>query len=144
MSGNKRQSSVKVGEFQPPADSSRVGAKAVSDEKTNDDSAQACWQDNEMSFGTGEGVAEIRPDIVAIREAQSFLAGYFAATRLITAPYLSGKTGNRVYLKLEAELPTGSFKVRGALLAWRARVEEGRDRGGKVALPAARGIMGRR
>jgi threonine dehydratase len=79
-----------------------------------------------MSFGAGERVAEIRPDISAIREAQGFLAGYFGATRLIAAPFLSGRAGRRVYLKLEAELPTGSFKVRGALwgLASRMRAQE--------------------
>ncbi len=66
------------------------------------------------------------PELAAIREAQRFLAGYFGATRLIEAPYLSGKTGKQVWLQLEAELPTGSFKVRGALggLATRMRAQE--------------------
>jgi threonine dehydratase len=78
-----------------------------------------------MSFGTGEGVGEIRPNISAIREAQGFLAKYFAATRLVAAPYLSERTGKRVYLKLETELPTGSFKVRGALYALALRLKKG-------------------
>jgi threonine dehydratase len=68
---------------------------------------------------------EIRPQLVTIREAQRLLADYFAATRLIAAPYLGGKTGKRVWLKLEAELPTGSFKVRGALCGLATRLKEG-------------------
>ena len=79
-----------------------------------------------MSFGTSEGVAEVRPHISAIREAQQFLAKYFAVTRLIAAPFLSGRAGKSVYLKLEAELPTGSFKVRGALWGLASRLKKGR------------------
>jgi threonine dehydratase len=69
---------------------------------------------------------EIQPELASIRQAQEFLAKYFGATRLIAASFLSGKTGKSVYLKLEAELPTGSFKVRGALwgLATRMRAQE--------------------
>ena len=46
-------------------------------------------------------------------------------TRLIAAPFLSGRAGKRVWLKLEAELPTGSFKVRGALWALASRLKRG-------------------
>jgi len=69
---------------------------------------------------------EIQPPIDAIREAREFLAKYFAVTRLIAAPFLSGRAGRRVWLKLEAELPTGSFKVRGALWALATRLKRGR------------------
>jgi threonine dehydratase len=68
---------------------------------------------------------EIRPQLDRIREAQRFLAEHFGATRLVAAPFLSGRAGKRVYLKLEAELPTGSFKVRGALWALAARLKRG-------------------
>ena len=78
-----------------------------------------------MSFVSGEGAVGIRPDILAIREAQRFLADYFGATRLIAAPFLGARVGKRVYLKLEAELPTGSFKVRGALWGLAARLKKG-------------------
>ena len=73
----------------------------------------------------GEVRLQIRPELTSIRQAQEFLAKHFGATRLIEAPYLSAKTGKRVYLKLETELPTGSFKVRGALwaLAMRMRAQ---------------------
>ena len=68
---------------------------------------------------------QIAPSISRIREAQGFLAKYFAPTRLIDAPLLSVATGKNVYLKLETELPTGSFKVRGALWALAQRLNRG-------------------
>lgn len=68
---------------------------------------------------------QIQPDITKIREAQAFLKKYFAPTRLIPAPFLSRSTGNNVYLKLETELPTGSFKVRGAFYALAERMKKG-------------------
>src|SRR5438034_11082334 len=69
---------------------------------------------DEMSAGAG---AQIQPSLAAIREAQKFLAQYFAETRLIAGPFLSQRTAKNVYLKLETELPTASFKVRGAFYA---------------------------
>jgi threonine dehydratase len=71
-----------------------------------------------------ELVNELRLD--AVRNAREFLAEHFGVTRLIAAPYLSEQVGNRVWLKLEAELPTGSFKVRGALWALATRLKRGR------------------
>jgi len=67
----------------------------------------------------------IVPSIATIREAQGFLANHFAPTRLIHAPFLSQATGTSVYLKLETELPTGSFKVRGAFWALAQRMKLG-------------------
>jgi threonine dehydratase len=69
---------------------------------------------------------EIRPPIDTIRQTREFLAKYFEVTRLIAAPSLSDKAGKLVYLKLEAELPTGSFKARGALWALATRLKKGR------------------
>jgi threonine dehydratase len=60
-----------------------------------------------------------------IRVAREFLANHFAVTRLLAAPHLSKKSGKRAYLKLETELPTGSFKVRGALYALSRRLKRG-------------------
>jgi threonine dehydratase len=68
---------------------------------------------------------QIVPSISTIREAQRFLAKYFAPTRLIAAPFLSQTAGRSVYLKLETELPTGSFKVRGAFWALAQRMNRG-------------------
>lgn len=74
-----------------------------------------------MNAGTS---VQIQPSLAAIREAQKFLAKYFSPTRLIPAPFLSERTGKKVYLKLETELPTGSFKVRGAFYALARRMKK--------------------
>src|SRR5262249_43120259 len=50
-------------------------------------------------------------------EAREFLAAHLPETRLVSAPSLQRNSEQKVYLKLESELPTGSFKVRGALFA---------------------------
>lgn len=68
---------------------------------------------------------QIQPELASVRKAQEFLAKYFGATRLVSAEYLSARVGKGVWLKLEAELPTGSFKVRGALWALAARLKRG-------------------
>lgn len=62
-------------------------------------------------------VQEVWPSLSAIHDARRFLAGYLTPTRLMPAHSLSRATGRRVYLKLETDLPTASFKVRGALYA---------------------------
>ena len=68
---------------------------------------------------------QIQQELRSIRQAREYLAGRFGATRLVTAPFLSARAGRRVWLKLETELPTGSFKVRGALWALTARLKKG-------------------
>jgi threonine dehydratase len=78
-----------------------------------------------MNSSAGEARLEIVPSISTIREAQRFLAKYFAPTRLVEAPFLSHAAGKKVYLKLETELPTGSFKVRGAFWALAERMKRG-------------------
>jgi threonine dehydratase len=75
-----------------------------------------------MSSSAGEASLRISPSISTIREAQKFFAKYFSPTRLVAAPFLSQATGKNVYLKLETELPTGSFKVRGAFWALAQRM----------------------
>jgi threonine dehydratase len=52
------------------------------------------------------------------------LSQFFSPTRLVSAPALSRRANCEVYLKLESELPTGSFKLRGALFALHARLEK--------------------
>ena len=66
----------------------------------------------------------MQPAITTIQEAQKFLAKYFAPTRLVAGQFLSQRTGKNVYLKLETELPTGSFKVRGAFYALAQRMKK--------------------
>src|ERR1700733_4275195 len=51
-----------------------------------------------------------------IADAQSLLARYFEPTRIARAASLSSP-GHDVFLKIETGLPTGSFKVRGAIYA---------------------------
>ena len=59
----------------------------------------------------------MKPEWTSVQAARQFLQGHFAPTRIVPATSLSQGVGPRVYLKLESELPTGSFKVRGALYA---------------------------
>src|SRR6185295_11706519 len=54
--------------------------------------------------------------------ARRLLAAHFGPTRLVPAPSLDGPD-RTVYLKLESELPTGSFKVRGALYSLSVNLE---------------------
>jgi threonine dehydratase len=58
----------------------------------------------------------ILPDLRTIREARKLLDQYLPITRTIPARSLS-ESGMAVHLKLETEIPTGSFKPRGALYA---------------------------
>jgi threonine dehydratase len=70
-------------------------------------------------------VQEILPKLSAIHDARKLLAGYLTSTRLAPAHSLSRATGRRVYLKLETDLPTASFKVRGALYALAKNLQKG-------------------
>jgi threonine dehydratase len=60
-----------------------------------------------------------------IRSAEELLRKYFPPTRLVEARSLERAGGGRVYLKLETEQPTGSFKVRGAVYALSVRMRRG-------------------
>ena len=51
----------------------------------------------------------------AIREAEKRIRPHILQTPLFPSYYLSGLSGGKVYLKLESEQYTGSFKARGAL-----------------------------
>src|SRR5277367_591687 len=72
------------------------------------------------------------PDLRTVRDARTLLDEYLPVTRMVAARSLSGPLSTpsmAVHLKLETELPTGSFKPRGALYALavnlaRRRVEE--------------------
>ena len=74
----------------------------------------------------------MRIDPQRIRDAQSLLARHFGPTRIARAASLSSP-GHDVFLKIETALPTGSFKVRGAIYALSKRIE--RDR--LKAVPSA-------
>ena len=68
-----------------------------------------------MQFGASIYTPQVHPSLSTILGAREFLKQYLPVTRLVPAPSLSGRAHCRAYLKLENELPTGSFKPRGAL-----------------------------
>jgi threonine dehydratase len=57
-----------------------------------------------------------------IEAARDLLRRYLPQTRLVKAQSLSRAAGANVYLKLETELPTSSFKPRGAIYALSANL----------------------
>jgi threonine dehydratase len=57
------------------------------------------------------------PSAKKVEHARELLSRYFRPTRLVLAESLARRSGTRVYLKIESDLPTSSFKPRGALNA---------------------------
>ena len=57
------------------------------------------------------------PNAKEVEYARELLSRYFRPTRLVLAESLAQRSGGRVHLKIESDLPTGSFKPRGALKA---------------------------
>lgn len=57
----------------------------------------------------------MRISLAQLEAARELLRTHFAPTRLVAAR--PGAAGGDLFLKLESELPTGSFKVRGAIYA---------------------------
>jgi len=64
------------------------------------------------------------PSIAQLRDAQQWLGAHLPKTRLLHAPGISLPAA-AVHLKLECELPTGSFKPRGALFALDRNLRQG-------------------
>jgi threonine dehydratase len=62
-------------------------------------------------------------DFSHVEAALGLLRAYFAPSRLVSAHSLGQPTKAEVYLKVESELPTGSFKVRGAVYALLRRMQ---------------------
>jgi threonine dehydratase len=58
----------------------------------------------------------------AVQAARELLGRHLVASRLVAAESLARHAGAAVFLKMESELPTGSFKPRGALYALAARM----------------------
>ena len=59
-----------------------------------------------------------------VEKARKLLAQHFPPTRLLAAESLTRRTSARVVLKMETDLPTHSFKPRGALTALLTTVEQ--------------------
>jgi threonine dehydratase len=57
------------------------------------------------------------PNANDVEQARELLSRYFRPTRLASAESLAQRSGARVHLKIESDLPTGSFKPRGAVNA---------------------------
>lgn len=74
-------------------------------------------------------------------QAQRRIRPYIHYTRLIQSEYLSELTGGKVWLKLENQQPTGSFKVRGALNKL-SQLSEAEKRRGIVAASAGNHALG--
>jgi len=71
----------------------------------------------------------LKMELGRFSEAREILARYLPKTRLVRATSLERDPEQKIFLKLENELPTSSFKVRGALYALsvqlqRAKVQE--------------------
>ncbi len=64
-------------------------------------------------------------EFAEVEQARAWLRPYLQPTRLMRAESLSVESGAEVWLKLESEAPTGSFKVRGALVAVQRRLQAG-------------------
>jgi threonine dehydratase len=60
-----------------------------------------------------------------VERAREIVGRYLKPSRLVEAASLSRATGARVFLKLESEQPTGSFKPRGAITALARNLERG-------------------
>ena len=65
------------------------------------------------------------PDISTIRQARDLLARFLPVSQAVPAASLS-REGSPVYLKLEIDLPTGSFKPRGAIYALATNLGRGK------------------
>jgi threonine dehydratase len=76
-----------------------------------------------------------------VRRAEQALTGAIAKTPLVPAPTLSESVGCEVWLKLETQHPTGSFKERGALNKLLTLNDNERD-GGVVAMSAGNHAQG--
>ncbi|HEY8226174.1 MAG TPA: pyridoxal-phosphate dependent enzyme [Pyrinomonadaceae bacterium] len=63
------------------------------------------------------------PTSQQVNEARELLRRFLRPTRLIPAEQLGRDSDTQIYLKLETELPTGSFKPRGALYALMKNLE---------------------
>ena len=59
-----------------------------------------------------------------VNDARELLRRFLKPTRLIRAEHIARDSDTQIYLKLETELPTGSFKPRGALYALMKNLEE--------------------
>jgi threonine dehydratase len=65
----------------------------------------------------------VSPTSEQVNDARGLLRRFLKPTRLIPAERIGRNSDTQIYLKLEPELPTGSFKPRGALYALMKNLE---------------------
>src|ERR1700687_5790782 len=68
---------------------------------------------------------EIQLSFELLEEVQAFLHKHWPPTRLVEARCLSRRVNSNVYVKMETDLPTSTFKPRGALYALARRLKGG-------------------
>ena len=66
------------------------------------------------------------PSANEVEEARELLKKYLRPTRLVRTESFERRSNAQVYLKVESDLPTGSFKPRGALFALLTNADRGR------------------
>ena len=71
-----------------------------------------------------ENEIPVIPTTEQVNNARELLRRFLKPTRLITAERIGRDSDTQIYLKLETELPTGSFKSRGALYALMKNLEQ--------------------
>jgi threonine dehydratase len=81
----------------------------------------------------------IVPTATEVQEARELLRKYLQPTRLVRAESLERCSKGQVHLKIESDLPTGSFKPRGALFALLTNAERGALAGVVAASPGNHG-----
>ena len=64
------------------------------------------------------------PTTEQVNDARQLLRRFLKPTRLVPAERIGRESNTQIYLKLETELPTGSFKPRGALYALMKNLEQ--------------------
>jgi threonine dehydratase len=65
----------------------------------------------------------VKPTSEQVNEARELLRRFLRPTRLVRAERIGRDSETQIYLKLETDLPTGSFKPRGALYALMKNLE---------------------
>ena len=70
----------------------------------------------------------MNPTSEQVNDARELLRQFLRPTRLIQAQQLARDSHTQIYLKLETELPTSSFKPRGAIYALMKNVEQSKKR----------------
>ena len=81
------------------------------------------------------------PTAEQVNNARELLLRFFKPTRLVQAERIGTDSNTRIFLKLETELPTKSFKPRGALYALMTTLGQRSSKGGKGGL-GVKGVKG--